>query len=69
MEKKIVINGVSYKTYEYFYLNLYRYTIGEYTSLQQAKDLQVVVRKAGYPDAFVAAFKNDMRSLDLTIFK
>jgi hypothetical protein len=69
MEKKIVINGVSYKTYEYFYLNLYRYTIGEYTSLQQAKDLQVVVRKAGYPDAFVAAFKNDMRSLDLTLFK
>jgi hypothetical protein len=68
-ENQIVINGVAYKTYEYYYLNLYRYTVGEFTTLAPAKELQGICRKSGYPDAFVAAFKDNMRSLDLTLFK
>jgi hypothetical protein len=68
-ENTVLFNGVSYKTYEYFYLNLYRYTAGEFTTLSPAKALQEIIRKSGYPDAFVAAFKNDMRALDLTLFK
>lgn len=68
-ENQVVINGVTYKTYEYFYLNAYRYTIGQFTTLAPAKELQSICRSAGYPQAFVAAFKNSTRSLDLTLFK
>jgi hypothetical protein len=68
-ETTIAFNGTNYKTFEYFYLDLYRYTVGEFTTLTPAKELQDIVRKAGYDGAFVAAFKNDMRSLDLSLFK
>jgi hypothetical protein len=68
-ENQISINGVTYKTYEYFYLDAYRYTLGEFTTLPPAKELQGICRKSGYPQAFVAAFKNNTRSLDLTLFK
>lgn len=68
-EDQIVINGVTYKTFEYFYLNAYRYTIGEFRTLAPAKELQSICKKWGYPAAFTAAFKNDSRSLDLTLFK
>jgi hypothetical protein len=68
-ESQIVVNGIAYKTYEYFYLEAYRYTIGEFTTLDPAKELQSTCRKSGYPQAFVAAFKNNTRSLDLTLFK
>lgn len=68
-ENQIVINGVAYKTFEYSYLNAYRYSVGEFTTLPPAKELQAILKKAGYPQAFIAAFKNDLRSLDLTSFK
>jgi hypothetical protein len=68
-EDQIVINGVAYKTFEYFYLDSYRYAVGEFTSLAPAKELQATCKKSGYPQAFIGAFKNDMRSLDLTSFK
>jgi hypothetical protein len=32
-------------------------------------DLQNVARRSGYPNAFVAAFKNNTRSFDLKLFK
>jgi hypothetical protein len=68
-ETQIVINGVAYKTYEYFYLNSYRYSVGEFKTLAPAKELQSICRKSGYPQAFIAAFKNNLRSIDLTVFK
>ncbi len=68
-ENKVVINGVVYNTYEYFYLNAYRYTVGEFKTLAPARELQAICKKSGYPQAFVAAFKNNMRSLDLSNFK
>jgi hypothetical protein len=68
-ENAIVMNGITYKTYEYFYLDSYRYTIGEFTTLPPARELQGLCRKSGYPQAFVAAFKGNMRSLDLASFK
>jgi hypothetical protein len=67
--KEIVVNGKSYTPYIYFYLKEYRYTAGEFTSLERAKELQFAMRKAGYPQAFVAAFKNNTRSLDLANFR
>jgi hypothetical protein len=68
-DNQIIVNGQSYKTYEYFYLGEYRYTVGEFTTLPPAAELQSAVRQSGYPQAFVAAFKNNTRSLDLKLFK
>jgi hypothetical protein len=68
-ENTVVINGTSYETYEYIYQGAYRYTIGQFTNLSPARALQKVCRQSGYPDAFVAAFKNNSRSLDLVNFK
>lgn len=68
-ESQVLINGVPYYTYEYFYLGLYRYTIGEFKTLSPARELQNICKKSGYPQAFVAAFKNNTRSLDLSSFK
>jgi hypothetical protein len=64
MENQIVINGVTYQTFEYFYLGLYRYTVGQFRTLSSAKELQSLCRKSGYPQAFIAAFKNDVRLVD-----
>jgi hypothetical protein len=68
-EKEIVLNGKKYYMYEYFYLGAYRYTIGEFRTLPPAVELQRICRQSGYPQAFVAAFKNSTRSLDLKLFK
>jgi hypothetical protein len=63
-ENQIVINGVSYTTYEYFYRGAYRYTVGEFTTLSSAAELQNLCRKSGYTQAFAAAFKNNVRVVD-----
>ena len=65
----ITVDGVVYNTNEYFYLNEYRYTIGEFSTLEPAKYLQFGCRRSGYPQAFVVAFKNGQRSLDMGLFK
>jgi len=67
--KEVVAEGKSYTPYIYFYLKEYRYTAGEFTTLEPAKQLQFALRRAGYPQAFVAAFKNNVRSLDLSLFR
>jgi uncharacterized protein len=68
-EDQITVNDKSYNPYVYFYLGSYRYTIGEFTSLDVAIELQNNCRKTGYREAFVAAFKNNIRSTDPDIFK
>lgn len=68
-DNQIIVNGESYNTYEYYYLGEYRYTIGEFRTLAPAIELQNTCRRSGYPQAFVAAFKNNTRSLDLKLFK
>lgn len=67
--QRLTINGTQYSTYIYYYLKEYRYTIGEFTTLEPARELQFTMRKSGYPQAFVAAFRNNVRSLDITLFK
>ena len=67
--QQLTINGIQYNTYIYYYLKEYRYTIGEFTTLEPARELQSILRKSGYPQAFVAAFRNNVRSLDITLFR
>jgi len=68
-EKTIMLNGKSYSLYEYFYLGSYRYSVGEFRTAQEALDLQRICRQSEFPQAFVAAFKNNTRSTDLKTFK
>lgn len=68
-EKEIVFNGKNYTLFEYYYLGAYRYCIGEFTSTQSAAELQKICRKSTYPDAFVAAFRNNTRLTDLKSIK
>jgi hypothetical protein len=65
----VVVNGQQYKTYEYFYKGAYRYTIGEYTNLDEALKLNQDCKKKDYPEAFVVAFRGSERVLDPQVFK
>ena len=67
--KEMEINGKKYKLYDYLYLGTYRYTIGEFSTLSSAVELQRICRQSGYPQSFVIAFKNNIRSLDPKLFK
>jgi len=66
---QITVNGTNYYTNEYFYKREYRYTVGEFSKLEYARELQNACRRIGYPKAFVAAFKNNIRSIDPRLFK
>jgi WD40-like Beta Propeller Repeat len=67
--KEIVINDKGYKLYEYLYLGAYRNTIGEFSTLAPAIALQRICRQSGRSQSFVVAFKNNIRSLDMNLFK
>ena len=66
---KVTVKGKAYDTYEYFYQGAYRYCIGEFTTLAPARDLQNAARLSGQNQAFVAAFKNNVRSLEMSLFR
>jgi len=65
----VTIEGVTYESSEYFYSGAYRYTIGKFNRVGPAIELQKKCRTAGYPQAFVAAFKNNVRTLDKEVFQ
>jgi WD40-like Beta Propeller Repeat len=67
--KEILLNGKTYSVFEYYYRGAYRSTIGEFRTLAPAAEMQKLCRKAGYPQAFVAAFVNNSRSNDPELFK
>ncbi len=66
---KIKISDVEYDTYDYLYKGAYRICVGLYRTLTDAVALQNKCRKSGYPQAFVVAFKNNVRSTDPALFK
>lgn len=66
---KISVGEKSYYTYEYFYKKEWRFAIGEFSNLEDAIELQRKCRQSGYNQAFVIAFKNNVRSLDTSLFK
>jgi hypothetical protein len=67
--QNIVVAGNNYKSFEYLYKGGYRTTIGEYSTLAEAVRLQNSCRQSGYNQAFVVAFKNNVRSTDPSLFK
>ena len=67
--KTITMGGKEYDTYSYFYKGAWRVTIGEFDNLEDARTLRNLCRKAGYNQAFIAAFKNGARSLDMSLFQ
>ena len=67
--QNITIAGKSYKSFEYLYMGGYRTTIGEFSTLSEASRLQAICRQNGYNQAFVVAFKNNIRSNDPELFK
>jgi hypothetical protein len=66
---EVIIEGEKYQALQYYYLKEYRYVIGAFSSIDPAIVLQNKARKSGWPEAFVAAFKNGERSLDKELFK
>jgi hypothetical protein len=65
----ITIGGKNYNTWEYSYSGAYRSTIGEFRTFTTAMAFQKIVRQSGYPQAFVVAFKNNIRTTDPALFK
>lgn len=67
--QNIIVAGKTYKSFEYLYKGGYRTTIGEYKTMGEAARLQSICRQNGYSQAFVVAFKNNIRSTDPALFK
>lgn len=65
----INIGGKDYKTWEYQYSGAWRSTVGEFKTFKEAGAFQKTVRSSGYPQAFVVAFKNGVRTTDPALFK
>jgi hypothetical protein len=66
---EITAGGRTYKTYEYLYNGAYRSCAGVFSDKASAAGLQNVLKREGFPDAFVVAFKNDVRLTDPALFK
>jgi len=65
----VVIEGTPYQTYEYFYKGAYRITVGQFESVQDANNFRLQCRRAGFNQAFVAAFRGGKRETDPSVFK
>ena len=65
----VLIGGMIYETYEYFYLGSYRITVGMFFSLEEAKTFQAMCLDSGFKQAFVAAFRDGERVTDPSVFK
>ena len=63
------VAGRSYKSFEYLYMGGYRTTIGEFSILSEAIRLQNICRQNGYSQAFVVAFRNNVRTNDPELFR
>ncbi len=58
---QVTIDGKNYTTYEYMHAGAYRSCAGEFNILREAAALQSAMRKAGFEQAFVVAFRNGER--------
>jgi hypothetical protein len=60
---QFTFNNKIYTTYEYLYSGAYRTCVGEFNNLAEARNMQIAMRKSGYDQAFVAAFRNNVRTV------
>jgi hypothetical protein len=67
--QSITVAGKTYKSFEYLYKGAYRITIGEFKTMAEAAKLQSICRQNGHSQAFVVAFKNNIRATDPELFK
>ena len=67
--QSITVAGKTYKSFEYLYKGAYRTTIGEFKTMAEAARLQGTCRQNGHSQAFVVAFRNNIRSTDPELFK
>ncbi len=58
---QVTVDDKNYTTYEYLYAGGYRSCAGEFNTLREATALQNAMRKAGFEQAFVVAFRNGER--------
>ena len=58
---EITVEGVKYDTYEYYYNGVYRSCAGEFRTPGPAVALQNAMKRQGYSDAFIVAFRNEER--------
>ncbi len=65
----IKLSGKSYKTFEYLYKGAYRTTIGEFSAVKEATKFLNICRQSDYPQAFVVAFKGNVRTNDPSLFR
>jgi len=68
-ELSVTVNSKKYNAFAYYYKGAYRYCIGAFKSLDEAIRLQGESRQSGYPEAFVAAFRNNERITDPSVFR
>jgi len=66
---QITVNGNDYSVFEYLYSGAYRLCVGEFRTLAPALELQNLLMKNDYPQAFVVVFKNNVISLDPELLK
>lgn len=65
----VLIEGVSYNTFEYLYKGSYRITVGTFDSAKEANAFRAKCLSSGFKQAFVAAFRGDKRETDPSVFK
>ncbi len=61
----MTIDGNTYNSFEYFLNGSYRSCVGEFASVNEAREFQRIMNQGNYPDAFVVAFRNNERITDL----
>jgi hypothetical protein len=66
---RVTIDGKGYPTFQYYYKGAYRFTVGNFTDLDEAKAFQTRCRASGFNQAFVAAFIHDERVTDPSVFR
>lgn len=65
----VLIDGIMYETFEYYYLDSYRITVGAFFSLEDANEFRLRCLDSGFKQAFVAAFRGGERITDPGVFK
>jgi hypothetical protein len=66
---QISVNNKAYDSFEYLHAGAYRTCIGEFITFRSAVEFQNSMRKAGYAQAFVVAFRNGIRTNEPALFK